>query len=503
MIMEELFKSSIIRGLIFSSYGDLGPQPIYAWPKYYTDKELETVREKREKQNLLTLSTRDVTQISIKNLSLFISDRAFIPDIDIQKLQYFAILPYPDFNVTSLTYFHYISTNSSNSQVPTAFSVLVNENSRSFLYNNINRIKPIIIAFFESFDKELVDDFPAQERISPLFHNLLKNLIEIEKNPSTPITTHRKMKILFAGLDDSGKTSFLLSVDRKFSKLIGLKPTTGASIKSIEALGATIFLWDLGGQLAFRKKYISKAEIYLYEADLLFYFIDIRNKVRFEESIEYLLNLKNILQQFNQSTPIIYILSKGDPDIINTGDIIENIEKVKLKLNEVSSDEPLEIYVTSIFQVFTILRAFSSGISKLSPNRNLINHNLKNFSIKTNTYLTLLLSADGLVLADFYSPKAKKLTKIPNSEEIVNIFEVTAPQFTMLFKIFSRFKALKEEEAVFKVADSVILFRKVKIADNDMFILFLLDNEKKKEKINVMLLEFLDQTQDLLLRYIA
>ena len=159
--------------------------------------------------------------------------------------------------------------------------------------------------------------------------------------------------------------------------------------------------------------------------------------------------------------------------------------------------------MTSIFQIFTILRAFSSGISKLSPNRNLINYNLRNFSLKTNTYLTLLLSVDGLVLADFYSPKARKLTRIPNSEEIINIFEVTAPQFTILFKIFYRFKALKEEEAIFKVADSVILFRKVQIADNDMFILFLIDNEKRKEKINVKLLDFLNQTQDLLLRYIA
>jgi hypothetical protein len=113
------------------------------------------------------------------------------------------------------------------------------------------------------------------------------------------------------------------------------------------------------------------------------------------------------------------------------------------------------------------------------------------------------LSEDGLVLADFYSPKARKLTKIPNTEEIVNVFEVTAPQFTMLFKIFSRFKALKEEEAIFKVADSVILFKKIQIADNNMFILFLVDNEKRKEKINEKLIDFLNQTRDLLLRYIA
>jgi len=501
--MEELFKTSVIKGLIFSSYGDLGPTPIYVWPKYYTEKELENVKEERKKQNLLTLTTRDVTQISIKNLSLFISDRAFTPDINIQDLMYFAILPYPDFNVTSLTYFHYIKTNSSNSQIPTAFSILVDENSRSFLYSNINRIKPIVIDFFKAFDNELADNYPPQEHVESLFLNLLKELTEIEKSPSTPVSSHRKLKVLMAGLDDSGKTSFLLSIDRKYSKLIGLKPTTGASIKSIEALGASIFTWDLGGQLKFRKKYINKAEIYLYEADLLFYFIDIRNKIRFDESIEYLLDLKKVLKQFNQNTPIIYVLSKGDSDIIKTGEIMENIETIKNRLAEISPEEPPEMYVTSIFQIFTILRAFSSGISKLSPNRNLINHNLKNFSLKTNAYLTLLLSVDGLVLADFYSPKARKLTKIAESEELINVFEVTAPQFAMLFKIFSRFKALKQEEAIFKVADSVILFKKIQVAENDMFILFLIDNEKRKEKINSKLVDFLDQTRDLLLRYIS
>jgi len=371
------------------------------------------------------------------------------------------------------------------------------------LYNNINRIKPIIIDFFKELDEKMRIDYPSQENVESFFVNLFKQIIEIEKNPSTPVSSHRKLKILMAGLDDSGKTSFLLSVDRKYSKLIGLKPTSGANITSIEALGATIFLWDLGGQLAFRKKYINRAEIYLYEADLLFYFIDIRNKIRFEESIEYLLELKKVLKQFNQNTPIIYILSKGDSDIIKTGEIMENIEIIRNRLEEISPEESPEIYVTSIFQIFTILRAFSSGISKLSPNRNLINHNLRNFSLKTNSYLSLLLSIDGLVLADFYSPKARKLTKISESEELINVFEVTAPQFAMLFKIFSRFKALQQEEAVFKVAESVILFKKIQAADNDMFILFLIDNEKRKEKINTRLTNFLDQTKDLLLRYIS
>jgi GTPase SAR1 family protein len=499
--MENLFESSLIKGFIFSAFGELGPQPVYTWPNYLSEKELKQI--KKEDNRSLVLSLRDVTQISIKNLSLFISDREFSQDKEFKNLKYFAILPYPDFQATSLTYFHYIETSSFNQPVATAFSLLVDEYSRSFLYNNINRVKPIVSEFFTKFDQKLLENYPPQGDIEVFFIELFKQLNEIEKNPSTLITSHRKLKLIFAGLDDSGKTSFLLGVDRKYSKLIGLKPTTGASIKSIEALGATIFLWDLGGQLKFRRKYIDKAEIYLYEADLIFYFVDIRNESRFEESIDYLLSIKKVLGEFRQNTPIIYIFSKGDSDILNTGEIKNNIENLKKKLVDITPEGPPELYVTSIFQIFTILRAFSSGIAKLSPNRNLINHNLKNFSLNAKTYLTLLLSEDGLVLADFYSTKARKLTKISKSEELISVFEVTAPQFAMLFKIFSKFKALPEDEAIFKVSESVILFKKIKVADNDMFILFLIDNEKKKDKINAKLPGFLDQTKELLLRYIA
>ncbi len=500
--MEKLLEKSVVNGFIFSIFGELGPSPLYCFPNYVSEKELKDMQEKSRNKNILTLTYRDVTQISIKNLSLFISDKIISDENELKKIQYFAILPYPDFNATSLTFFHAVSTTSSENLVATAFSILVKEKRRSFLYNNINRIKPVIIEFFKKFDKELHNEYKKQDEIEHFFYDLLSKIIEIEKNPSTQIATHRKLKLIFAGLDDSGKTSFLLSVDRKYSKLIGLKPTTGASIKSIEALGATIFLWDLGGQLQFRKKYINKAEIYLYEADLLFYFIDIKNRIRFEESIEYLQNLKSAMREFNQNTPIIYVLSKGDPDILHSGEIKGNIEFIKNELFKLTPNEPVEVYTTSIFQIFTILRAFSTGISKLSPNRDLIKYNLKNFSINTTTYLTLLLSIDGLVLADYYSSEAMNLTQIPKSE-VINVFEVSAPQFAVLYKIFAKFKALQQEEAIFKVANSVIFLRRVEIEENSMFILFLIDDEKKKKLINKKLPEFLNQTKDLLLRYIA
>lgn len=501
--MEQLIKDSIIKSVVFSVYGKKGPQAVYVWPEILKKNKNDSFHSFKLEENIIYLTNRDATQIAIKNLSLLIGDGSILEKENLEQYQYFGIIPFPDFKLTSLTYFHFTTVNYAEKPLPSAYSILIDESQRSFLYNNIERFKEITIAFFSILDKEIIEQFKPQDELEHIFENFIEKIILIEKKPTNPISTHRKLKIIMAGLDNSGKTSFLLSVDRKYSKLIGLKPTRGAKVNSIEALGATIFLWDLGGQLSFRKKYLNKAQIYLYEADLLFYFIDIRNKSRFEESINYLSKIKKILDGYKQKTPIIFIFSKADPDIVSSKVLKENINYVSGELKRLISNAEPEIYTTSIFQLFTILRAFSSGISKLSPNRDLIELNLSRLSEKTRSYLSLLLSIDGLVLADYYNPKATKITKMPKTTEMVNVFEITAPQFAVLFKIFSKYKAVKQGEAIFKVANAVIFFKRIQISDADMYLLFLVDEEKKKEEINKNLPDFLNKTQDLLLRYIS
>jgi GTPase SAR1 family protein len=501
--MEQLIKDSIIKTIVFSVYGDLGPQALYIWPELIKLDKGNPNKACKIEEDIVYLTNRDATQIAIKNLSLLIGDGSILEQDNLKKYQYFGIIPFPDYNLTSLTYFHFTSVEYTERPLPSAFSILIPESKRNFLYNNIERFKEIIFDLFKAVDVEIAKEINKQEELEPLFKNFINQIIKIEKEPTTPLSAHRKLKIIMAGLDDSGKTSFLLSVDRKYSKLIGLKPTRGAKVNSIEALGATIFLWDLGGQLSLRKKYLAKAQIYLYEADLLFYFIDIRNKSRFEESIKYLSKIKMVLERFEQQTPIVFILSKADPDIIDSKEIQENVEEISVELKKFVSNGKPEIYKTTIFQLFSILRAFSSGISKLSPNRDLINLNLKRFSKQTNVPLALLLSMDGLVLADHYTSEAITITKMPKSEELINVFEITAPQFAVLFKIFSKYKAVEQDEAIFKIAKSVIFFKRIKISETNMFFLLLLDNEKKKDLINREIPNFLNQIGDLLLRYIS
>ncbi|MBY9014806.1 MAG: 50S ribosome-binding GTPase [Candidatus Lokiarchaeota archaeon] len=503
--MDKLIESSIIKGLLFSAFDKFGPQPIYMFPDSVDEDQLKKAHSDDEEENNLGITLRDYTQIAIKNITLLLGDGNILHQDHnvLKKYKHFGIMPFPDFGLTSLSYFHFIDAEFSEIPLASAFCILIDEKKRSFLYNNINRLKNIITDFFSEFDNRITKELLPQELVAGDFKKLLEKIINIEQTPSTPITTQRKMKIILSGLDNSGKTSFIISVDRKFSKLIGLKPTRGADVSSIEALGTTIFLWDLGGQRSYQEGYLNKSQIYLFEADLLFYFIDIRDKERFNESIEYLKKIRTALKNLEQKTPIIYIFSKGDPDIINSVEIQSNIKNIKKKLTNLSSNGSPEIYVTTVFEIFSILRGFSSGIAKLSPNRNLIEYNLSEFSSLTGSSLVLLLSSDGLVLAEHFTPEAMEITKMQKSEELLNVFEVVAPQFTTLFKIFYKFKTSEKEEAIFRVSDSVILLKRVKIVNYELYILFLINNESKKDIINQNLQDFLNRTQDLLLRYIS
>jgi len=503
--MDKLIESSVIKGILFSAFEKLGPQPIYMFPNPINEGQLKKAQLDDGKANKLGITLRDYTQIAIKNISLLLGDgNIFKQNYEALKdYQHFGIIPFPDYHLTSLSYFHFVNAEFSEIPLAIAFCILIDEKKRSFLYNNINRLKNIITDFFSDFDKRIIKELLPQEQVVGDFKKLVKKIINIEQTPSTPITTQRKMKIILSGLDNSGKTSFILSVDRKFSKLIGLKPTRGADVSSIEALGTTIFLWDLGGQRTYHERYLDKAQIYLFEADLLFYFIDIRDEGRFNESIEYLKKVRAALKNLEQKTPIIYIFSKGDPDIINSAETQSNIKNLKRDLTNLSSNGSPEIYITSMFEIFSILRAFSSGIAKLSPNRNLIEQNLREFSSLTGSSLGLLLSSDGLVLAESFTPEAMEITKMQNSEELLNVFEVVAPQFTTLLKIFYKFKTSEKEEAIFRVSDAVILLKRLEIVNYELYILFLIDNERKRDIINQNLQDFLNRTQDLLLRYIS
>ena len=508
---SELPLDSCVKGIVYSAYDKRGPQPLYTYPKIIPYGFYEDNDDEKDEQ-FFKYNLRNFVQISIKSLSLLIGEQIFSVDENTANLNYFGILPYPDFNVTSLVYFHFIRTNFSEKPIASTFSILVDENRRSYLYNNIERLKAFILNTVRVIDKKIENGFIEYEEVEPIFIGLNENLMELEKNPIAPITSSRKLKIIFAGLDNSGKTSFLLTIDRRYSKLMGLKPTIGVDIKHLETLGASVFTWDLGGQQSSRDKYVNKADIYLYDADLLYYFVDVRDINRLSESMMYFRNVLENIKIYEQKTPVVIIISKVDMDIRENEEIQESIKNIIEEIEKLSEEKQLNVkyFLTSIFSVFSVLRAFSFGLSQMSPNRELINSNLSTFSKTAGVNIALLMNSQGLVLADYYDEKILREIQYSFSSPLIeetsikSVFEIVAPQLANLFKIFEKFKEVDMSEATYKIGPSdLIVIKKIMVYNNPMFLLLLLDDAEKNELVEKILPTLLKSSKDLIMRYIS
>ena len=126
--MEELLNSSIINGMVFSVYDNAGPHPIYMFPSPTVDNLKKSADFVEDNKKSLNLTIRDYTQISIKNLSLLIGDGSILKKVDVSSFKHFAIIPFPDFYSTTLTFFHFIDTQYEDLPLATSFSLLVNIN---------------------------------------------------------------------------------------------------------------------------------------------------------------------------------------------------------------------------------------------------------------------------------------------------------------------------------------------------------------------------------------
>ncbi|MHA1309665.1 MAG: ADP-ribosylation factor-like protein [Candidatus Helarchaeota archaeon] len=164
-------------------------------------------------------------------------------------------------------------------------------------------------------------------------------------------------KILIMGLDNSGKTSIVLSLQKKTNLLsyYSLKPTHGVDIINLQIQGKTISLWDCGGQEKYRKMYLNDLEKYTFGVDKLIFVIDVQDIERYRLALKYLSNIINYLSSQNRKVKISIFLHKFDPNL----ETIENFSfnKIKAELIDeihkiIPSNFEFDIFKTTIFTVF-------------------------------------------------------------------------------------------------------------------------------------------------------
>jgi len=120
----------------------------------------------------------------------------------------------------------------------------------------------------------------------------------------------KQRNICILGLDDSGKSSLLNDIRRKFQKSFvndsEILPTVGLNYSQIQLDGFDLTFWDLGGMKRFREIW----ESYYQDIDVLLWVVDSSNPDRFKESIE---EFKKITENENLIfVPLCIVANKQD-----------------------------------------------------------------------------------------------------------------------------------------------------------------------------------------------
>ena len=164
-------------------------------------------------------------------------------------------------------------------------------------------------------------------------------------------------KILFVGLDNSGKTTIVHSLQgiKNLPSFCNTKPTEGLNIENIQAFDSDFTIWDLGGQETFRNEYLKDFQKYIIGCNKLIYVFDIQDTKRYDLALEYFEHIIDLLKE-NSDLEIWIFLHKYDPDLNKTRpDIIKKFyDNIKQKIKErmKKTDFFYKIFKTTIYALF-------------------------------------------------------------------------------------------------------------------------------------------------------
>ncbi len=466
-------KPEIIKAIVFSIFDDDGPTP-----KIYFPRDMD------ESARLL---------IAMKTISILMGDAIYQDGSSIEEISYFGILPFPDLKLNGLTYFFLIpDAQARGNAKASTITILIDQSNRVFFYENMKYLRIIIDKAASKI--QVTKDFAEIEKT---IQSLKTELIEFTEELEDPLSIKRQIKILFTGIDGAGKTSFLLGVKKRYSEIIKVLPTKGVARsqeKLFEQQNSQISIWDLAGQKTYREKFIEESKFYLYNIDLLFYFIDIQDEERIAESLKMYAEIIYNLKELNEFPPIVICLNKHDPDLKDTKYMKKRIKNVTIDIEKQSEGFFFKMFNTSIFDHWSLISAYSFGLSQLSPNRELFLNQLKQFALNTNSEAILLLNDNGIILSSY-----------SKSEISETVFEISAPHYQTLFKTFKEFKLLKKDYLTSSgITDDSknVIFKRIIVDQYNLYLLLYVEKEQGIVNVEKHLSDFVKNIKDLIKTYI-
>ncbi len=291
------------------------------------------------------------------------------------------------------------------------------------------------------------------------------------------------------GLDYAGKTSIITAITKKFGfeqEILELMPTRKIARDAFNFLGIEFTRMDFGGQLQYREEYLKNPTKYISGTDLLFYVIDAQDYDRYVETIDYLDQILLFLKENQEYPPLCILFHKFDPGLTKEKVINQRILTIKHALIRYSHDFDIFFFETSIYDIKSIMDAFSSGLSLLFEKMEMVSRLFSRISKNYNSILMALFDSKGITIGEYYKPHLHLVEKIRIYDKYLEAQKIIVKEnkkrleFSDKFEDGSRYSGLVES---------------VKFGNLDFYLLFIIEEDEEDLEKTVEILNKLESAK--------
>ena len=260
-------------------------------------------------------------------------------------------------------------------------------------------------------------------------------------------------------------------------------PTRRIARDAFKFLGIEFVRLDMGGQAQYREEYLKNPTKYISGTDLIFYTIDAQDYDRYVETIDYIDQILLFLKENQEYPPICILFHKFDPELTKEKVINQRILTIKHALIRYSNDFDIFFFETSIYDIKSIMDAFSSGLSLLFEKMEMVSRLFSRISKNYNSILIALFDSKGITIGEYYKPHLHLVEKIRIYDKYLEVQKKiiaenrTRLEFSDKFEDGSRYSGLVET---------------LKFGNLDFYLLFIIEEDEEDLEKTVEVLNKLE-----------
>ncbi|HEC39821.1 MAG TPA: hypothetical protein ENI29_16400 [bacterium] len=290
-------------------------------------------------------------------------------------------------------------------------------------------------------------------------------------------------KLAFLGLDNAGKTSIITAITKRFGfeeSISKLMPTRRIARDTFKFLGLEFSRLDFGGQRIYREDYLKHPEKFLSGIDLIFYVVDAQDFDRYIESIDYLEEVLLFFKEYQEDVMVEILFHKFDPQLIDDVEINKRILTLKQALTKYSNDFDIFFFETTIFDIKSVMDAFSSGLSMLFEKMEMVSNLFSEMSKNYNSLMISLFDGKGITLGEYFRPHLPLTQKIKIYEIYLELQKRIAAENRTLFEFSDKFESGERFSGVIEV---------LKFGNLNFYLLFIVEEDHEDLGKTVSLLD--------------